>query len=381
MSRPWRAAASLAISSLVVAGLALPAQAAGAPAVTTTPSPTPTPSSTSTPAPTPTPTPTATPKPTPTPTPTPTATPKPTIPSKLTKAKAPDGQTLVLPVATKNYALVSGYGPRCIPTVGGSTFHLGLDMAAPDGYGVYAVASGTVSHVVKPRGGASGYLVVRSYIDGKVTYLAYIHPWNPGKYVKVGQQVTVGQRIADVGASGPASGPHLHLEVWTGAFYGVGRSTDPATWLKQHNLDVVKASTGDRRAKAPTKCVYYSTAKLNLRAAATTSSKSKKVVPANYTLVNKPGTKVNGFIPVSITTSAGKTYSGWVHTNYIRQYKTYSIKAKTKVRVAATSKARAVATVSKGRSLTRVAVSGKWTKVRVSGVTGWVPSKNVRAGL
>ncbi|WP_026075254.1 M23 family metallopeptidase [Cellulomonas massiliensis] len=374
LSRPWRAAASLAVSSLVVAGLVLPAEAS-----TASPSPTPSPTSsaTATPKPTPTPTATATPKPTPTPT----ATPKPTIPSKLTKATAPDGQTLVIPVATKEYALVSGYGPRCIPTVGGSTFHLGLDMSAPDGYGVYAVAAGTVSHVVQPRGGASGYLVVRSYVDGKTTYLAYIHPWNPGKYVKVGQKVAAGQRIADVGASGPASGPHLHLEVWTGAFYGVGRSTDPAAWLRAHNLDVVKASTGDRRAKAPTKCVYYSSATLNVRAAATTASKVVKVVAANTTLANKPGTMVNKFVPVTVTTSTGKTYSGWVHSTYIRQYKTYSIGATTAVRVAATSKARSVATVAKGRALTRVATSGTWTKVRVSGVTGWVPSKNVRAGL
>ncbi|HWJ84852.1 MAG TPA: peptidoglycan DD-metalloendopeptidase family protein, partial [Cellulomonas sp.] len=266
------------------------------------------------------------------------------------------------------------------PVLGGSTFHYGLDQAVPDGTPIYAVASGTVASVVAPRGGAAGYLSVRSVIDGKVTYIGYVHMWKPGTYVKVGQAVSVGQHIADVGASGPATGPHLHLEVWKNAFYGSGTAVDPAKWLAQQNLPVVSLAKAYRAAAAPKKCTYYSTANLRVRTGPSTSTKILTTVKANTTLANKPGVKLNRFIPVTVTVK-GKKITGWVSSDYISQHKTYSLAKKTVVRTRAASTAKHVATVAKGRQVTLLGRSGKWSHVRVAGHTGWAPTTSVRAGL
>lgn len=362
------------------------------PTATASPKPTatasPKPTATASPKPTatasPKPTATASPKPTatPKPTPKPTATPKPpAIPKKLTQAKTAGGTTVVLPLVAKTYTITSAYGARCIPVRGGSTFHYGLDQAVADGTPIYAVASGTVSSVVPPRNGAAGYVSVRSVIDGQVTYIGYIHMWNPGRYVKLGQAVSVGQHIADVGASGPATGPHLHLEVWKNAFYGWGTAVDPATWLADRNLPVVSLAKAYRAAAPATRCTYYPTYGLRLRSGPSTSDKIITTVRPNTTLANKPGVKINRFIPVTVTTASGKKISGWVSSDYISQHKTYSLAKKAAVRARATSTSARVATVSAGRQVTLYGTSGKWSHVRVAGYTGWVPTSSVRAGL
>ncbi|MBD8060166.1 peptidoglycan DD-metalloendopeptidase family protein [Cellulomonas sp. JH27-2] len=403
-ARAARSLGSVVAATIVLAGLvASPAHAATAsptPSSSATPkaSPTPTPKPTASPTPkptasptpkptaSPTPKPTASPtpkptaSPTPKPTPTPTPTPKPVvIPKKLTKGTTKGGTTVVLPLVAKTYAITSGYGARCIPVKGGSTFHYGLDMSEPDGTPIYAVATGKVTSVHYPSGGTAGYISVRSVIDGQVTYLAYIHMWNPGKYVKLGQNVSVGQHIADVGASGPASGPHLHLEVWKNAFYGSGTSVNPATWLTAQGLPVVSLAKASYARAAPKTCTYYPTANLRLRAGASTSTKIITTLPANTKLTNEPGVKVNGFIPVSATIK-GKTLTGWVSASYISQYKTYSVGKTTSLRQKATSSSHKILTAKKGRSLTVITHGTKWSKVRVSGYAGYLPTKYVRNG-
>lgn len=49
----------------------------------------------------------------------------------------------------------------------------------------------------------------------------------------MGDRVTAGQHIADVGSSGNSTWPHLHFEVRIGGTNG--ETTDPAVWLNQHD--------------------------------------------------------------------------------------------------------------------------------------------------
>ncbi|WP_287914097.1 peptidoglycan DD-metalloendopeptidase family protein [Cellulomonas sp.] len=301
-----------------------------------------------------------------------------TLPSNVAKSRTPGGRLLMLPLVNKTYALSSGWGARCIPTRGASTFHHGLDMSAPDGAPIYAVAGGTVTHVVQPTSSVSGQIVVRTVVDGVSTQIAYLHSWNPGKYVKVGDRVKVGQRIGDVGASGPATGPHLHLEVWTGGYYQ-GTSHDPRVWLEGYGLPVTNRATADWTTPAPTSCTYYATANLNLRTEPATTSTVQATLPPNTTLANKPGVKTNGYIPVTVRLASG-TVKGWVHADYISQSKTYHLTKATVVRQSAISTSKALLTAPAGASLTPVQVSGWWTKVVVYGVTGWVPNSVVAAG-
>ena len=101
---------------------------------------------------------------------------------------------------------ISGvYGSqRILNGVPGST-HLGLDIAAPKGDPVLAAADGTVSLVHQDMV-LSGKTVLIDHGHGVST--VYIHMSQI--QVELGQRVKAGQRIGSIGASGRASGPHLH---------------------------------------------------------------------------------------------------------------------------------------------------------------------------
>ncbi len=90
--------------------------------------------------------------------------------------------------------------------------HKGVDIAAPSGTPIRAVGSGEVLFSgVGPEG--YGLIVIVEHDNRFVTVYAH----NRANTVRVGQRVARGQRIAYVGNSGNATGPHLHFEVRYGA--------------------------------------------------------------------------------------------------------------------------------------------------------------------
>jgi murein DD-endopeptidase MepM/ murein hydrolase activator NlpD len=94
------------------------------------------------------------------------------------------------------------FGPR------GNRFHTGIDFPAPYGATVRAARSGRVAHGGWSAGGY-GYLVVVRHGHGIRTLYAHLSR----VYVWVGQRVRTGTPVGTVGASGHATGPHLHFEV------------------------------------------------------------------------------------------------------------------------------------------------------------------------
>jgi murein DD-endopeptidase MepM/ murein hydrolase activator NlpD len=94
------------------------------------------------------------------------------------------------------------FGPR------GNRFHAGLDFPASYGASVFAAAAGRVRRAGWSSGGF-GYLVVLGHghrVHTLYAHLSRIH-------VRRGQRVRAGTRVGSVGASGHATGPHLHFEV------------------------------------------------------------------------------------------------------------------------------------------------------------------------
>ncbi len=111
-------------------------------------------------------------------------------------------------------APIVGTGQLEWPVAGGkitqyyTSYHLGLDIAAPAGRAVIAAAGGTVTWSGwKSNGG--GLVVTIDHGNGIVT--VYNHLGSAA--VAAGATVTVGQKIAAVGCTGTCTGPHLMLTV------------------------------------------------------------------------------------------------------------------------------------------------------------------------
>jgi murein DD-endopeptidase MepM/ murein hydrolase activator NlpD len=101
----------------------------------------------------------------------------------------------------------SNFGMRNDPFTGRRAFHSGIDFAGRSGSDVQAVAAGVVTDAGDRYG--YGLLVEVNHGNGYVT--RYGH--NKKVLVKPGDQVRKGQRVALMGETGRATGPHVHFEV------------------------------------------------------------------------------------------------------------------------------------------------------------------------
>ena len=116
---------------------------------------------------------------------------------------------LSLPLDTLSFAQVgASVGMKVNPFYKVETEHFGVDLIAPQGDAVLAVADGTVTDVISSRKG-HGNVVEITHPGGYVTRYGHLSD------VKVsrGQHVTRGRRIASVGISGNTFAPHLHFEM------------------------------------------------------------------------------------------------------------------------------------------------------------------------
>ncbi|MBB04676.1 DUF5930 domain-containing protein [Pseudooceanicola sp.] len=123
-----------------------------------------------------------------------------------------------------SYRFTSSFGYRNDPKNGSRRMHSGVDFAGPVGTPLYSTGDGVVTHA----GWQSGYgrLVKIEHQFGIETRYAHLSKLR----VKVGQRVSRGDRIGDMGASGRVTGPHLHYEVRVG-----GQAVNPMTYIKAAN--------------------------------------------------------------------------------------------------------------------------------------------------
>jgi murein DD-endopeptidase MepM/ murein hydrolase activator NlpD len=107
--------------------------------------------------------------------------------------------------------------------------HYGVDIAAPIGTPIYAATSG----VVKRAGAATGFgqAVYILGNDGAVTVYGHVNRY----FVSVGERVSAGEQIAEVGNRGQSTGPHLHFEVHTGGQL-YSNQIDPVPWLNNRGV-------------------------------------------------------------------------------------------------------------------------------------------------
>lgn len=120
----------------------------------------------------------------------------------LTLAMAIPAQAIESYIWPAQGVISSHYGPRH------GRMHAGIDIAGPVGTPIFAAAAGTVTRAGATSGGY-GNLVEIEHADSSVT--RYGH--NSKILVSVGQVVTQGQQIAEMGSTGRSSGPHCHFEI------------------------------------------------------------------------------------------------------------------------------------------------------------------------
>lgn len=136
---------------------------------------------------------------------------------------------MIWPVADGAKRISSGYSNRKNPITGEWESHLGMDFAVPDGEPLLAVEDGKVLYARRADGFGQWVVIVGA--SGN-TYV-YGHMWDATKYVREGQSVKEGQRIADAGANGQSTGPHLHFEVHPQRDWRYGSQINPEPFLRE----------------------------------------------------------------------------------------------------------------------------------------------------
>ncbi|HIG71469.1 MAG TPA: M23 family metallopeptidase [Myxococcales bacterium] len=103
--------------------------------------------------------------------------------------------------------LTSRFGPRISPFTGRRQHHAGIDIAAASGADIVAAASGRVVFV--GRKGPLGKSVVVDHGFGVRTLYGHAKEL----FVKAGDELDRGAKIASVGSTGRSTGPHVHYVV------------------------------------------------------------------------------------------------------------------------------------------------------------------------
>lgn len=128
--------------------------------------------------------------------------------------------SLVWPVPS-SMVITSRYGNRSDPFTGATAYHSGIDIDGfnKEGYPIVASDSGTVI-TASTNSGYGNYIIIDH--GGMKTVYAHMS----GFAVGAGQTVSQGQTIGYLGATGRATGTHLHFEVYVGE-----SRTDPAAYF------------------------------------------------------------------------------------------------------------------------------------------------------
>jgi murein DD-endopeptidase MepM/ murein hydrolase activator NlpD len=135
----------------------------------------------------------------------------------------------------QGYRLTSAYGEREHPILGGIRMHEGVDLAVPSGTPIYAPADGLVE--MAQRYGSYGNFIKILHGGEMETRYGHLSAYN----VTAGQYVHKGDVIGYVGATGRATGPHLHYEVRID-----GHAVNPMPYLSLGQVAVQTDPNGAR---------------------------------------------------------------------------------------------------------------------------------------
>ncbi len=131
-------------------------------------------------------------------------------------------------------AMTSNFGYRRDPFTGEGAMHSGIDFHGPSGTPILAASDGKITFA-GTKGGYGNCIEV-THRGGIVTRYAHMRKLR----AHIGQTVTRGQQIGEMGSTGRSTGTHLHFEVRLN-----GQAVNPAKFLKA-NPDVFKLQADAR---------------------------------------------------------------------------------------------------------------------------------------
>ena len=131
------------------------------------------------------------------------------------------GTSFISPLPLGSCTVTDSYGYRIHPIYGYYGMHGGVDLAAPTGTPVYAIAAGTVTRKGKTE--ANGNYIGLTHGNGWGSLYLHLDSFA----VNDGATVSQGQIIGYVGSTGWATGPHLHFEI-----HYNGATVNPMDYIK-----------------------------------------------------------------------------------------------------------------------------------------------------
>lgn len=173
--------------------------------------------------------------------------------------------------------------------------HLGIDFAAPKGYTIVAVMSGTVARCGNGvEDWSYGNQVVINHGNGYYTNYAHMSKIS----VKKGQKVSAGQKIGEVGSTGNSTGNHCHFELRNKLSANHKYRLNPTSYV--NNAGKTSTSSNASSSGYTIGRTYTLRANMNVRTGPGTgyARKSRSALTANArahatsTGVLKSGTKV-----------------------------------------------------------------------------------------
>jgi murein DD-endopeptidase MepM/ murein hydrolase activator NlpD len=147
------------------------------------------------------------------------------------EAAGPVTRQIAFDTPVRGYSINSPFGPR---RLAGQALrnHEGVDIAAPQGTGVFVSAEGSVVRTGYDAAGYGRFVEIR-HPNGMSTLYGHLSRLD----VATGDRVSGGERIGLVGSTGRSTGPHLHFEVRRG-----DRQVNPVKVMGREFAVVVEAT-------------------------------------------------------------------------------------------------------------------------------------------
>ena len=124
-------------------------------------------------------------------------------------ARGQSAKSMLMKTPVDGARISSGFGMRFHPVLGYTRMHKGIDFAVPSGTPVMAAGAGTIQEAHWENG--FGNFVLLNHGNGYATAYGHLSRFALG--IHPGSHVRQGQVIAYSGATGLATGPHLHYEI------------------------------------------------------------------------------------------------------------------------------------------------------------------------